>query len=140
MANHKSARKRARQALRRRSRNREYMSSVRSTVKKFQAAVESGEAREVLENLYVTAQSALAKAGAKGRLHKNNAARRISRLASLLGKVDKVGSKEAARTSASGVKKKATKKSATKKTIVKKQKKVVKKKAAAKKTTSKKKS
>jgi small subunit ribosomal protein S20 len=121
------------------------MSSVRTAVKRFQTAVESGEAKDVLEGLYVSAQSALAKASARGRLHKNNASRRIARLASLLGKVDKLGAKEAAKTAASGVAKQAKKKSTgagKKKAVAKKQKKVVKKKTAAavtKKKTSKKK-
>ena len=86
MATHKSAKKRARQALRRRERNRQSLSSVKTVVKQFKAAIASGEGKDALTNLFTTAQTALAKAAQKGILHSNNASRTISRLAKSLSR------------------------------------------------------
>ncbi len=126
MANHKSAKKRARQSEKRRARNRQYMSAVRTAVKKFSTAVENSEAKGVLEGLFLSAQSVLSKASQKGMLPENNASRRISRLAKTLAKS---GTETA--------KPKTTKKKATKKKAAKK--KATKKKAATKKKVTKKK-
>lgn len=93
MATHESSKKRARQAIKRRERNRKYVSSVRSAVKSFKAAIAAGEGKEALVNLFTTAQTALAKAAQKGLLHSNNASRSISRLAATLNKVEGTGGK-----------------------------------------------
>lgn len=80
MANTKSAIKAARQSERRRLRNRVIMSSTRTYVKRVRSAIRTGDpeaAREELERAIV----ALDKAAEKGIIHKNNAARRKSRLA-----------------------------------------------------------
>lgn len=88
MAHHKSAIKRIRRNDRVRVRNRQYLASVKTAVKKFKSAVVSSAqgtvAVDQLQTHFMTAQAALAKAGSKGILHKNNAARRIGRLAGLL--------------------------------------------------------
>lgn len=88
MAHHKSAIKRIRRNDRVRVRNRQYLASVKTAVKRFKSAVISNAqgtvAVDQLQTHFVSAQAALAKAGNKGILHKNSAARRISRLASLL--------------------------------------------------------
>lgn len=86
MAHHKSAVKRIRRNKRANVRNSQYLTSVRTAIKKFRVAAaatsESGKAE--LGTLFVAAQAKLAKAAAKGVLHKNNASRRIGRLAALL--------------------------------------------------------
>lgn len=88
MANHKSAKKRAKQNIVRRDRNRSYLSSVKTAVKKFRLGVEelkAGKAKaEAIVALMTDAQSALSKAATKGLLHKNNASRRVGRMAHLL--------------------------------------------------------
>jgi len=90
VANHKSAKKRARSSANKRLRNRQYVSTVRTAVKKFQLALNtvragaSGVDAASLPKLFAEAQSLLGRAAAKGILHKNNAARRISRLAASL--------------------------------------------------------
>lgn len=91
MANHKSAEKRARQTLVRRARNRSYISGVRSAVKKFKTGLEDLKAGKLDEAqlvlLMTSAQSSLQKAAQKGLIHKNNASRKVSRLALSLSKV-----------------------------------------------------
>lgn len=88
MAHHKSAIKRIRRNDRVRVRNRQYIAAVKTAVKKFKTLAASGTQGTPdvaqLKAHFVLAQAALAKAGSKGILHKNNAARRIGRLAQLL--------------------------------------------------------
>jgi small subunit ribosomal protein S20 len=79
VANHKSAEKRARQAERRRARNRSQKSRVRSLVKQCRDALTTGAAG-VAEQLR-QAESALARAAGKGVIPKRRASRTISRLA-----------------------------------------------------------
>ncbi len=80
MANHKSALKRHRQSLKRRARNVAVKSSLKTTIKKVREAITQKEAAKAQE-LLVQTTKALDKAASKGVIHKNNAARRISRLA-----------------------------------------------------------
>ena len=88
MAHHKSAIKRIRRNDRANVRNRQYLSAVKTAVKKFRTAVlGAGQGtvdKEAVRPLFVSAQSALAKAATKGILHKNNVARRIGRLSAML--------------------------------------------------------
>jgi len=86
MAHHKSAKKRARSNARKRDQNRAYLSSVRTAVKSFQQAAVAAEKKEGIENLFQNAQAMLSKAATKGILHKNNASRRIARLAAVMKK------------------------------------------------------
>jgi len=79
MATHPSAAKRARQALVRRDRNRSVRSSVRTAIKKVEAAVAAKD-REAAATALTQATSAIARATSKGVLHKNTAGRRVSRL------------------------------------------------------------
>jgi small subunit ribosomal protein S20 len=92
VAHHKSAIKRIRRNDRVRGRNRQYIAAVKTAVKKFKAlATSSAQGTPAVEQLkaqFTAAQAALAKAGSKGILHKNNAARRISRLAHILKKAE----------------------------------------------------
>ncbi len=89
MANIKSSAKRARQSVKRRVRNRYYQTTARGYVKKARAQVETGD----VENAEATIQlaiKALDKAAQKGAIHKNNAARRKSRLVKALNKAKAV--------------------------------------------------
>ena len=85
MANTRSAIKQARQNVKRRTHNRIYRSSPRTHVKKVRHLVEDAQFDEAQTEL-AAAISALDKAAQKGVIHKNNAARRKSRLAKLLRK------------------------------------------------------
>jgi small subunit ribosomal protein S20 len=80
MANHKSAIKRARQTEKRSARNTARQSSLRTTLKKFQAAVEAGNQEEV-DKLLVVTISEYDRASQKGTCHPNKAARAKSTLA-----------------------------------------------------------
>lgn len=80
MANHKSAKKRHRQSLKRRANNKSTQSACRTAIKKTRKAVESGNKKEA-QSLLVSAQKMIMTAASKGMYHKNNARRKISRLA-----------------------------------------------------------
>ncbi len=79
MANHKSALKRHRQSEKRRIRNSAIRSTVRGAIKKTRQAISGLKAEEAAASL-ATATRLLDKAVSKGVLHRNNAARKISRL------------------------------------------------------------
>lgn len=79
MANTKSAQKRATQSLKRRDRNRYYKTTARSSVKKVRVLLAAGDLENAETAMRDVAQS-LDKAAQKGCIHKNNAARRKSRL------------------------------------------------------------
>lgn len=86
MANHPSAEKRHRQSVKRAARNQAVRSHVRTEVKKLRTLVGSGDATNARASLPKVA-STLDKAASKGVLHKNAAARRISRLARQVAKL-----------------------------------------------------
>lgn len=86
MANMRSAIKRLRSAERRRLHNRVYRGQARTAVKKARTLIEAGRVDEAREAVRA-ASSALDKAAIKGIIHKNNAARRKSRLAQALNQV-----------------------------------------------------
>ena len=75
MAQHKSAKKRARQALKRRARNRNVSSALKTAIKDVRTA-SSDDAQTALRQ----AESAIRKAATKGVLSKKQASRRVSRL------------------------------------------------------------
>lgn len=78
MANHKSALKRHRQSIENRDSNRATRSRMKTAVK---AAVQAVEAKdENAAKVLSTAISVVAKSASKGLIHKNTAARKISRL------------------------------------------------------------
>jgi small subunit ribosomal protein S20 len=77
---HKSTIRRARQAERRRQRNRATLSAVKSLVKKVLIAVDEKKVDEAKAALR-EATSALHKAVTKGVLKRNTASRRVARLA-----------------------------------------------------------
>jgi len=80
VANHPSALKRHRQSEKRRLRNRAIKSRLRHLVRAVRSAITSKDADAATKTL-AGASRALDKAVTKGVLHRNNAARRISRLA-----------------------------------------------------------
>ena len=84
MAQHKSAEKRARSNASKNVRNRAYLSSVRTAIKKLRTAAAAKESEEKLGALFTQAQSLLARAAKRNIIHKNNASRRIGRLAQLI--------------------------------------------------------
>ena len=86
MANIKSQIKRNKQNEKRRQRNRVYAGSARTFVKKARLAIESNDVENAAEATR-QAISALDKAAEKGTIHKNNAARRKSRLMKRLAKL-----------------------------------------------------
>jgi small subunit ribosomal protein S20 len=79
LANIKSAIKRNKQNEKRRQRNRVYAGTARTFVRKARVSIEGGELEEARQATQ-KAISALDKAAEKGILHKNNVARRKSRL------------------------------------------------------------
>jgi len=83
LANLKSSIKRLRSSERRKLRNRVYRGRARTAVKRARTLIDSGKHEEAQEAVRVAA-SALDKAASKGIIHKNNAARRKSRLAQRL--------------------------------------------------------
>lgn len=80
MAQHKSARKRARQAVKRHARNRNISSAVKTGVKAFRTAADAGDEAETTAALR-RAEGLLRRAASKGVIPKKRASRRVSRLA-----------------------------------------------------------
>lgn len=89
MANIKSAIKRAKQSEKRRTQNRLYRSTARTYVKRTKTQINAGDVGTAEETLQ-QAIKALDKAAQKGIIHKNNAARRKSRLMKALNKAKSV--------------------------------------------------
>jgi len=83
LANIKSAMKRARQNDKRHARNRTYVAGTRTRIRRVKALIQSGELDQAQAALQEAAKS-LDKAAEKGIIHKNNAARRKSRLFKML--------------------------------------------------------
>jgi len=79
LANIASAKKRIRQNTKRRARNKLYISRSRTYIKNARLALEAGE-YEAAEQAVKKATIELDRAASKGVIHRNNAARRKSRL------------------------------------------------------------
>jgi small subunit ribosomal protein S20 len=79
MNKHPSAQKRHRQSIKRQARNQAIRSRVRTFVKRVRESVDARNAAEASERLK-GATRAIDKAVTKGVLHRNTAARKISRL------------------------------------------------------------
>jgi small subunit ribosomal protein S20 len=86
LANHKSAEKRDRQDVKRLQRNRAIKASVRTAVKAVRETI-GGQDSETAAASLAKAIPVIAKAAARGTIHKNNAARKISRLTKLVNSV-----------------------------------------------------
>ena len=87
MANIKSAIKRNRQNEKRRLHNRVFRGSARTQIRKARLAIENGEKTSAAEEVQ-QAVIQLDRAAAKGIIHKNNAARRKSRLMKQLASLE----------------------------------------------------
>ena len=79
MANIKSAKKRILIAEARTARNKSIRSAVKTSIKKVEAAVAAND-KEAAQAALSAAASTIGKAASKGVYHKNNAARKVSRL------------------------------------------------------------
>ena len=79
MANSPQAKKRARQAEKRRTHNSSLRSLVRTNIKKINAAIDSGSAEDA-KTAYDNAIPVIDRMADKGIIHKNKAARHKSRL------------------------------------------------------------
>ncbi|MCD7715042.1 MAG: 30S ribosomal protein S20 [Lachnospiraceae bacterium] len=80
MANIKSAKKRILVSQKRHDKNKAIKSSVKTAMKKVEAAVAAND-KAAAEAALLAATSTIDKAATKGVYHKNNAARKVSRLA-----------------------------------------------------------
>ena len=80
MAQHKSAKKRIRQTARRTAVNRSRLSKIRTSIKSVELAIASGD-KAAAEAALRAAQPVVQSGARKSVLHRNTAARKISRLA-----------------------------------------------------------
>jgi small subunit ribosomal protein S20 len=83
MPNIKSQIKRLRQAEKRRLRNKSIKSQVKTFIKKFEAALASGNIEEA-EKAFILAQKKIDQAVSKGVFHKNTGSRKVAKLAKKL--------------------------------------------------------
>lgn len=90
MPNTKSAKKRLRQDMERRTRNRAAKSAVRSQMRKVREAVRDGDLQLADEQFRLAARG-LDRAGARHVIHPNTAARYKSRLQHLIKKAKQAG-------------------------------------------------
>ncbi len=79
MANIKSAKKRILVSQKKHDRNKSIKSAVKTAIKKVDAAVEAGD-KAAADEALKAAISKINKAASKGVYHKNNAARKVSRI------------------------------------------------------------
>jgi len=86
LANHKSAIKRARQNKVRRLRNKSYRTRVKNVSKEVRSAVMENSL-EVAQEKLRNAVSIIQKTASKGVIHRNTAARKISRLYRLVNQI-----------------------------------------------------
>lgn len=88
MAQHKSAKKRIRQTARRTAVNRARLSKIRTSIKKVETAIASGDKAAAAVALR-EAQPVIQGSARKSVLHRNTAARKISRLAARVKSLSK---------------------------------------------------
>jgi len=88
MANTKSARKATRQIARRTEINKARRSTLRSSVRKVEEAITGGDAGAAAAALKA-AEPVIMRAAQRGVIHKNNASRKVSRLAHRVAKLAK---------------------------------------------------
>lgn len=86
LATHKSAEKRARQALRKNAVNRKNRSSVRTIERKMRDLLAKKD-KKAAEELLASFMSVVGKAAQKGVIHARNASRRIARVSEQLAKI-----------------------------------------------------
>ena len=83
MANHKSAKKRIRQNEKRRIRNKQIRTGMRTVVKNCRTALDGGNVEEAREK-FLAAERSLRRTASKGIIPKTRADRAVSRLAKRL--------------------------------------------------------
>jgi small subunit ribosomal protein S20 len=88
MANTKSAKKAARQAVRRTIINKARRSRMRSAIRKVEEAIAAGDRTRALAAM-ADAEPALIRAAQKGIVHRNSAQRKVSRLSHQIAKLQK---------------------------------------------------
>ncbi|MFI4935714.1 MAG: 30S ribosomal protein S20 [Caulobacterales bacterium] len=86
MANNPGAKKAIRKIARRTEVNKARRSRLRTYVRKFEEALEAGDAGAA-KAAFIRAESELMRAAGKGVLHKNTGSRKVSRLAAQLKKL-----------------------------------------------------
>ena len=86
MANIKSAKKRINVIETKTLRNKMIKSEVKTTIKKLEAAIASGD-KAAAKKYLLLATSKLDKAAAKGVYHKNTVSRKVSRMAAAVNKM-----------------------------------------------------
>ncbi len=86
MANHKSALKRIKQSEKRRLRNRQVNSQLKTVLKLFYSAVEEKTEGTDLAEIHRNTVSEIGRAATKGIMHKKTAARKISRITTFMQK------------------------------------------------------
>jgi small subunit ribosomal protein S20 len=87
MANHKSAKKRIRQTVKKTERNRYYRTRMKNIVKAVRMAAESGDKEKAMEAFKI-ANRQLHHFVSKGFLKKQTASRKVSRLHKLVNSID----------------------------------------------------
>lgn len=85
MPNTKSTEKRVRQALQNNARNRRMKSMLKTAIRRFEESLNSGD-QDTAQAKLTAAIRQIDRARAKGIIHKNNAARKKSRLSRLYNK------------------------------------------------------
>jgi small subunit ribosomal protein S20 len=88
MANTKSAKKAARQTVRRTVVNKARRSRVRSSIRKVEEAIAAGDRAQALTAM-ADAEPAIIRAAQKDIVHRNAARRKVSRLAHRIAKLEK---------------------------------------------------
>ncbi|MGB9744055.1 MAG: 30S ribosomal protein S20 [Desulfurella sp.] len=86
MANHKSALKRVKQNKKRYARNKSYRTRLKNAVKRARLAIINSQNVQDLQEELKKAQKIIHKIKSKGVIHKNKAARLVSRLAKAANK------------------------------------------------------
>lgn len=86
MANIKSAKKRILVTRTKAARNKSIKSAVKTSIKKVEAAVAKKD-KAAAVNALTAATTTISKAASKGVYHKNNAARKVSRLAKMVNEL-----------------------------------------------------
>jgi small subunit ribosomal protein S20 len=88
MANTKSARKATRVIARRTEVNKARRTLLRSSIRKVEEAIESGDRNAALA-AFKAAEPVIMRAAQRGVVHKNNASRKVSRIAHRIAKLGK---------------------------------------------------
>jgi small subunit ribosomal protein S20 len=86
LANHPQAEKRARQNVKRRNQNRLHKASMRTAIKKVRKAISQGDRSEA-SRLLQQAVSRIHRTASRGAIHRNKAARTVSRLSRAVAKM-----------------------------------------------------